>query len=69
MGGRLQFAQITGEEKNQIIIPYKDPVNKKLIMHIHVKASHVGPETTHAVLRKRFWRTQGRREVKQILRK
>lgn len=36
---------------------------------MHVKASHAGPETTLAVLRQRFWLTQGRREVKRVLRK
>ena len=65
VGGRLQFAQIPEEEKHQIIIPHKDPVIEKLIMHVHVNASHAGPETTLAVLR--FWLTQGRREVKQVL--
>ncbi|XP_015772515.1 PREDICTED: uncharacterized protein LOC107350789 [Acropora digitifera] len=69
VGGRLQFAQIPEEEKHQIIIPHNDPVIEKLIMHVHVKASHAGPETTLAVLRQRFWLTQGRREVKRVLRK
>ena len=64
VGGRLQFAQIPEEEKHQIIIPHNDPVIEKLIMHVHFKASHAGPETTLAVLRQRFWLTQGRREVK-----
>ena len=68
-GGRLQFAQIPEEEKHQIIIPHKDPVIEKLIMHVHVNASHAGPETTLAVLRQRFWLTQERREVKRVLRK
>ena len=69
VGGRLQFAQIPEEEKHQIIIPHNDPVIEKLIMHVHLKASHAGPETTLAVLRQRFWLTQGRREVKRVLRK
>ena len=40
-----------------------------MILHVHVKASHAGPETTLAVLRQRFWLTQGRRQVKRVLRK
>ena len=40
VGGHLQFAQIPEEEKHQIIIPHNDPVIEKLIMHVHVKASH-----------------------------
>ena len=69
VGGRLQFAQIPEEQKHQIIIPHKDPVIEKLIMHVHVKASHPGPETTLAILGQQFWLTQGRREVKRVLRK
>ena len=38
-------------------------------LHVHLKASHAGPETTLAVLRQRFWLTQGRLEVKRVLRK
>ena len=67
VGGRLQFAQIPEEAKHQIIIPHNDPVIEKLIMHLHVKACHAGPETTLAILRQRFWLTQGRREVKRVL--
>ena len=69
VGGRLQFAKIPEETKHQIIIPHNDPVIEKLILHVHVKASHAGPETTLAVLRQRFWLTQRRREVKRVLRK
>ena len=54
VGGRLQFAQIPEEAKHQIIIPHNDPVIEKLIMHLHVKACHAGPETTLAILRQRF---------------
>ena len=36
-------------------------------MHLHIKACHAGPETTLAILRRRFWLTQGRREVKRVL--
>ena len=69
VGGRPQFAQIPEEAKHQIIIPHGDPVIEKLIMHLHVQACHAGPETTLAFLRQRFWLTQGRREVKRVLRK
>ena len=67
VGGRLQFEQIPEEAKHQIIIPHNDPVIEKLIMHLHVKAFHAGPETTLATLRQRFWLTEGRREVKRVL--
>ena len=62
VGGRLQFAQIPEEAKHQITIPHHGPVIEKLIMHLHVKVCHTGPETTLAMLRQRVWPTQGRRE-------
>ena len=62
-------SQIPEQTKHQIIIPHNDPVIEKLILHVRVKASHAGTETTLAVLRQRFWLTQGRREVKRVLRK
>ena len=69
VGGRLQFARIPEEAKHQIIIPHNDPVIEKLIMHLCVKACHVGLQTTLAILRQQFWLTQGRREVNGVLRK
>ena len=69
VGGRLQFAQIPEDAKHQIIIPYNDPVIEKLILNVHEKASHAGPETTLAILRQRFWLPRGRREVKRVLKK
>lgn len=51
---RLQFAQVPEEAKHPIIVPHGDPVIEKLIMHLHVKACHAGPETTLAILRQRF---------------
>ena len=68
-GGRLQFAQITEHAKHQIIIPHNDPAIEKLILNVHVKASHAGPETTLAILRQRFWLPRGRRDVKRVLKK
>jgi len=69
VGGRLQFAQIPEDAKHQIIIPYNDPVIEKLILSVHEKGSHAGPETTLAILRQRFWLPRGRREVKRVLKK
>ena len=47
--GRVQFAQIPEEAKHQIIIPHDDPVIEKMIMHLHIKVCHVGPQTTFSV--------------------
>ena len=69
VGGRLEFADIPYDAKHQIIIPKKDILIEKLILHLHTKAFHSGPETTLAILRQRFWIIGGRREVKRVLSK
>ena len=69
VGGRLQFALIPEEAKHQVILPQKNTLTEKLVLHIHCKANHAGPETTLGIIRQRFWPLQGRREVKRILRK
>jgi hypothetical protein len=38
VGGRLKFAQISEEAKHQVIIPHKNTVIEKLILHVHAKA-------------------------------
>ena len=63
------FSLLSEEMKHQIILPHGDPVVEKLIMHIHNEASHAGPETTLAIIRQRYWITQGRRDVKRVIRK
>ncbi|KAK3740123.1 hypothetical protein QZH41_001270 [Actinostola sp. cb2023] len=69
VGGRLQFALIPEEAKHQVILPHKNTLTEKLVLHVHCKANHAGPETTLGIIRQRFWPIQGRREVKRILRK
>ena len=69
VGGRLEFADIPYEAKHQIILQKKDRLVEKLILHLHSKASHAGPETTLAIIRQRYWIIGGRREVKRILSK
>ena len=69
VGGRLQFASISEEAKHQVISPHKYSLTEKLILHIHCKANHAGPETTLGIVRQKYWPIKGRREVKRILHK
>ena len=68
VGGRLHQAQIPEDAKHQIILPHKDEIVAKLILDVHARNAHAGPETTLSILRERYWITQGRREVKRVLR-
>ena len=69
VGGCLAFAEIAFEAKHQVIIPHHDELVEKLVLHLHRKASHAGPETMLAILLQRFWLIGGHREVKRILKK
>ena len=40
-----------------------------MILDVHKQMLHAGPETVLSTLRQRIWITQGRREVKRIVRK
>ena len=69
VGGRLQFADIPEETKHQIILPHGHTEVAKMILDVRKQMLHAGPETLLSTLRQRIWITQGRREVKRIIRK
>ena len=69
VGGRLQFADIPEETKHQIILPHGHTEVARMILDVHKQMLHAGPETVLSTLRQRIWITQGRREVKRIVRK
>ncbi|XP_078371406.1 uncharacterized protein LOC144655058 [Oculina patagonica] len=69
VGGRLHFADIPEETKHQVILPHGHSEVAKMIVDVHKQMFHAGPETILSTLRQRIWLTQGRREVKRIIRK
>ena len=70
VGGRLQFSLIPEESKHQIILPGKHIVVEKLVQSIHEReGTHVGPETTLAITRERFWIIQSRRNFTRVIRR
>ena len=69
VGERLQYSELPEETKHQLILPHGHPAVGKIIQNIHEKSMHAGPETTLTILREKIWVTQGRRDVKRIIRK
>ena len=69
VGGRLQNSESPEETKHQVILPHCHPVVEKIIQSTYAKSMHVGPETTLAILHEKIWVTQGRRDIKRVLRK
>ena len=69
VGGRLQYSELPEETKLQLILPHGHPVVEKKIHDIHEKSMHAGPETTLTIFREKVWLTQGRSDVKRVIRK
>ena len=69
VGGRLQFADLPEQSKHQIILPHGHPEVAKMVQDVHKNMLHAGPETVLSTLRQKVWLTQGRREVKRVIRR
>ena len=69
VGARLQIADLHEENKHQIISPQGHPAVAKLIQDVHRQMLHAGPETVLSILRQKIWLTQGRGEVKRVIRR
>ena len=67
-GDRLQFSQIPSYQKSPIILPAKDCLIEKLILHVHCRNGHSSQDTTIAILRERFYIVHIREKVHRVLR-
>ena len=63
-GDRLQFSQLPAYQKTPIILPAKDRLVEKLILHVHCRYSHSSQDTTIAILCERFYIIHIREEVR-----
>jgi len=68
-GDRLQFSSLPDSQKSPIILPAKDTLVEKLILHVHYRHCHSPQDTTIAILRERFHIIQIRGTVRRILKK
>ena len=59
VGGPLLRSSLHSESKNQIILPKEDHVTRLVIEHYHRICGHSGREHVLALIRQRFWITQG----------
>lgn len=69
VGGRLRKASLPLESKNQIILPKEDHVTRLIIHDFHRMCGHSGREHVLALIRQKFWITQGSSTVKGVLAK
>ena len=68
VGGRLDNAYISYDQKHQIILPSKHRFTHLLIKNEHNRLLHAGCQSVLASLRKRFWPIAAKNQIKKILR-
>lgn len=67
VGGCLHKASLPLESKNQIILPKEDHITRLIIDDYHRICGHSGREHVLALIREKFWITQGSSTVKSVL--
>lgn len=63
--GRLQNSLLSYEEKNPVILPYKDHLTSLVINDSHKQCMHGGIQLTLNHIRQSYWIIKGRNAVKQ----
>ncbi|XP_043284935.1 uncharacterized protein [Venturia canescens] len=69
VGGRINQANIQGDQKNPILLPSRHHVTDLLIRYTHEKFYHTGIQSTLYNVRQRFWILDGRNQVRRIVRR
>lgn len=67
VGGRLQHADISYNQKHQIILPYGNIYTILLIEEMHRESLHGGVTLTHSNIRMEYWIPKGKNAVKHII--
>jgi hypothetical protein len=68
VGGRLQKHQsLTIDQKHPMLMPKDHFITDLLIEDFHSKHFHAGPQLTLSLIRQKFWFTNGRSKVRQVL--
>jgi hypothetical protein len=69
LGGRLQFSNLTTDEKHPIILPKHSWLATLIVRHEHGRIMHGGTASTLSKVRTRFWIPKGRQLVKSVIKK
>lgn len=68
VGGRLENAHISYNQKHPILLPAKDYVVNLLLLLEHRRLGHTGPQTVLSNFRLKYWPLNGLRQIKKIIR-
>lgn len=68
VGGRLDRANLTNEERHPLILPRSHHVTALIVKHLHNEVKHQGRHFTHGMVRsKGYWIVGGKRLVNKII--
>ncbi|GBM80033.1 hypothetical protein AVEN_202543-1 [Araneus ventricosus] len=67
LGGRLQFVQVTSEEKHPLLLDGSHYFVQLLIRHTHVRLHHLGVRIVLSELRSNYWILLGREPMKRVI--
>ncbi|GBN55038.1 hypothetical protein AVEN_138554-1 [Araneus ventricosus] len=67
LGGRLQFAQVTSEEKHPLLLDGSHHFVQLLIRRTHVRLHHLGVRIVPSELRSNYWILRGREAIKRVI--
>ncbi|XP_055932080.1 uncharacterized protein LOC129962358 [Argiope bruennichi] len=67
LGGRLQFARISVEQRHPILLEGSHYFVHLLIRHTHIRLHHLGVRVVLSELRSEFWILRGRQAIKRVI--
>ncbi|XP_066597118.1 uncharacterized protein [Prorops nasuta] len=68
VGGRLKKSKLSFSVRHPILLPSRHPITDIIIRDIHNQNHHSGIQTTLSILRQRFWITDGKNQIRKIVR-
>ena len=67
LGGRLQFADLSGETRHSLLLDGEHHFVHLLIWHTHIRLHHLGFRIILSELREEFWVLRARQAIKKVL--
>lgn len=68
VGGRLQMSNLTFAQKHPILLPTRHHITDQIIREHHERYFHAGIQSTLYIIRRKFWLTDGRNQVRKVIR-
>lgn len=68
VGGRLQSSRLTFSQKHPMLLPNRNSVTDRIIRETHERNFHTGIQNTLYQLRRKYWLTDGKNQVRKIIR-